>query len=281
MFRPLPFGFTIAYIAKGPVSAAENCQLFKVWESLWPEVDAACRKRRSVLLKVEPDLWEGEMPGSQPAGFQTSPHTIQPPRTIVLDLTGAEDQVLARMKQKTRYNIRLAIKKGVIVQPSADVDLFFRLMQATGERDRFGVHSLEYYQRSFDLFHHRGECELLLAELAGEPLAALMVFNRGARAWYFYGASVNTHREAMPAYLLQWEAMRWARRQGCTEYDLWGVPDASEEALEADFTRRSDGLWGVYRFKRGFGGQLRRSAGPWDRVYQPFLYWLYRLVVRN
>jgi lipid II:glycine glycyltransferase (peptidoglycan interpeptide bridge formation enzyme) len=80
----------------------------------------------------------------------------------------------------------------------------------------------------------------------------------------------------MPTYLLQWEAMRWARASGCVEYDLWGVPDADEEILEEQFTGRSDGLWGVYRFKRGFGGRLRRAPGPWDRVYRPFLYNLYR-----
>jgi lipid II:glycine glycyltransferase (peptidoglycan interpeptide bridge formation enzyme) len=274
-------GLTLAYIPKGPVSGVESRQVYQSWKTLWPEVDAACRKRRCVFLKVEPDLWEGEAPEIQPAGFQLSPHTIQPPRTIVLDLTGTEEQVLSRMKQKTRYNIRLAIKKGVVVRHSSDVNLFFQIIQATGERDRFGVHSREYYQRSFDLFHNRGECELLLAELEGEPLAALMAFTHGARAWYFYGASVSSHRDTMPTYLLQWEAMRWARRQGCTEYDLWGVPDCSEEDLEANFTRRSNGLWGVYRFKRGFGGQLCRSAGPWDRVYQPFLYRLYRLWMKR
>ncbi len=80
----------------------------------------------------------------------------------------------------------------------------------------------------------------------------------------------------MPTYLLQFEAMRWAKRQGCAEYDLWGVPDADEAALEANFTGRSDGLWGVYRFKRGFGGELLRSAGAWDRAYLPPVYPLYR-----
>jgi lipid II:glycine glycyltransferase (peptidoglycan interpeptide bridge formation enzyme) len=75
--------------------------------------------------------------------------------------------------------------------------------------------------------------------------------------------------------MLQWEAMRWARARGCTTYDLWGVPDVDEQTLEAHFTSRSDGLWGVYRFKRGFGGQLRRAQGPWDRVYNPWLYGLY------
>ncbi len=103
-----------------------------------------------------------------------------------------------------------------------------------------------------------------------------MAFANGKRAWYFYGASANEHRERMPTYLLQWEAMRWARSLGCTLYDMWGVPDEDEETLEANFTTRSAGLWGVYRFKRGFGGRLTRAASPWDRVYNPFLYGFYR-----
>ncbi|MBN2146769.1 MAG: peptidoglycan bridge formation glycyltransferase FemA/FemB family protein, partial [Anaerolineales bacterium] len=123
--------------------------------------------------------------------------------------------------------------------------------------------------------HPRGNCELLIAEFDHEPLGALMVFTRGKRAWYFYGASSDLHRDRMPNYLLQWEAMRWARSQGCTEYDLWGVPDANLTTLEKQFTERSDGLWGVYRFKRGFGGELRRAASAWDRVYNSLLYRFY------
>jgi lipid II:glycine glycyltransferase (peptidoglycan interpeptide bridge formation enzyme) len=195
---------------------------------------------------------------------------------LVVDLRGDEEQVLNRMKQKTRYNIRLALKKGVVVRTSADLDTFQRLMNVTGSRDSFGVHSLDYYRRAYELFYPRGECELLMAEYEGNPLAGLMVFARGRRAWYFYGASADEHRETMPTYLLQWEAMRWARQLGCIEYDLWGVPDADEATLEANFTTRSSGLWGVYRFKRGFGGLLRRAGSPWDRVYQPALYALYR-----
>ena len=113
---------------------------------------------------------------------------------------------------------------------------------------------------------------MLVAEVETEPVAAIMVFRRGERAWYFYGASTNRHRERMPTYLLQWEAMRWAKANGCTSYDLWGIPDADEETLEAEFTQRSDGLWGVYRFKRGFGGQVTRTMGAWDLVLDPFRY---------
>jgi lipid II:glycine glycyltransferase (peptidoglycan interpeptide bridge formation enzyme) len=181
------------------------------------------------------------------------------------------------MKQKTRYNVRLGLKRGVIVRPTAEIDAFYDLVRVTSERDQFGVHSLAYYQKCYDVFHPRGECELFLAEYEGQPLAGLMVFARGRRAWYFYGASSNEHRELMPTYLLQWDAMRWAKKHGCEEYDLWGVPDVDMDTLEANFTTRSDGLWGVYRFKRGFGGVLKRTSGPWDRVYKPALYKLYTM----
>jgi peptidoglycan pentaglycine glycine transferase (the first glycine) len=108
----------------------------------------------------------------------------------------------------------------------------------------------------------------------------LMVFAQGKRAWYLYGASRSAHREKMPTYMLQWEAIRWAKSKGCQVYDLWGIPDADEETLEAQFSKRSDGLWGVYRFKRGFGGRVTRTMGAWDRVYNPVLYRLYNLVIR-
>jgi lipid II:glycine glycyltransferase (peptidoglycan interpeptide bridge formation enzyme) len=277
LFRRLPLGFTLAYIPRGPVG--------QDWDSLWPEVDALCRRRRAIFLKVEPDCWDFEpqvrSPHGPPPGFQLSQQSIQPPRTLVVSLVGNESELLERMKQKTRYNIRLALKKGVVVSPFNDIGLFSKLMQVTGERDRFGVHSPSYYEKVYDLFYPRGECQMLLAEYKSEPLAALMVFARGKRAWYFYGASSDVHRDRMPSYLLQWGAMRWARLQGCSEYDLWGVPDVEEEVLEANFTKRPDGLWGVYRFKRGFGGELRRAAGPWDRVYLPGMYRLYSMLLKS
>ena len=83
----------------------------------------------------------------------------------------------------------------------------------------------------------------------------------------------------MPAYLVQWEAIRWARQKDCVSYDLWGVPDADPETLEAEFMHRSDGLWGVYRFKRGFGGQIKRAAGAWDKVYNQVAYLAYQLLI--
>lgn len=282
LFRDLPFGFSFAYIARGPIVGGEGSPFWRAksasWDIFLDELDSLCKQKRSVFLKVEPDVYvgRGEIGGKvPPAGFQDSPHAIQPSRTIVVNLVGDEEEILARMKQKTRYNIRLAQKKGVVVRSSSDVELFHRLIRATAERDRFGVHNLEYYHLAYDLFHARGSCELLFAEYQRQPLAAIMVFVHGKRAWYLFGASVDSHRDRMPTYLLQWEAMRWAHSQGCIEYDLWGVPDHDLDTLEAQFARRSNGLWGVYRFKRGFGGQLRRAYGPWDRVFHPSLYRLY------
>jgi lipid II:glycine glycyltransferase (peptidoglycan interpeptide bridge formation enzyme) len=123
--------------------------------------------------------------------------------------------------------------------------------------------------------------ELLVAEFEGKPLAALFVARNGKRAYYLYGASTDEERNRMPTYLLQWEAMKWAKAHGSEEYDLWGVPDEEEATLEANFEKRHDGLWGVYRFKRGFGGRLQRAAQAMDRVYNPLLYWAYLRFMRN
>jgi lipid II:glycine glycyltransferase (peptidoglycan interpeptide bridge formation enzyme) len=282
LFRRLPLGLLLAYIPKGPVGSPAQAPeaRSRYWPALWEEVDQLCRERGAVFLKIEPDGWIVSDEEEIPPGFRPGPQQIQPRRTLLVDLSGDEAAILARMKQKTRYNIRLAQKKGVQVFPSDDLDSFHGLMQVTGQRDAFGVHSLAYYRRAYELFYPRGECELFLARLEGEALGGLMVFAHGPRAWYFYGASSDQQREAMPTYLLQWEAMRWARGCGCSSYDLWGVPDADEQSLEAQFTQRADGLWGVYRFKRGFGGQLRRAQGPWDRIYRPAGYALYRLGLR-
>lgn len=270
LFRKLPSGFTVGYIPKANVDPA-----------LWGDIDAACKQHRAIFLKLEFDSWKDQTPDASGLNLRISPQNIQPPRTILVDIRGSEDDILGRMKQKTRYNIRLAGKKGVTIRAWNDIEAFHKLMLHTGGRDKFGVHSLEYYRRAHELFHPKGMCEILVAEYEGNPLAALFVARNGNRAYYLYGASTDEERNRMPAYLLQWEAMRWAREGGCEEYDLWGVPDKDEAVLEANFETRHDGLWGVYRFKRGFGGVLKRAAQALDRVYNPILYWAYLRFIGN
>lgn len=277
LFRELPLGFTIGYLPK----PAFSFQLLAVSQELWREIDSVCKRNRAIFLKLEPDLWADLTPDTWHLALRTSPHNIQPPRTIIVDIKGSEDEILARMKQKTRYNIRLAEKKGVTVRAWDDIESFHGMMLATGGRDGFGVHSLEYYRRAYELLHPKQMGELLLAEFEGRPLAALFVAGNGKRAYYLYGASTDEERNRMPTYLLQWEALRWAKARGCQHYDLWGVPDEEEAALEANFEQRHDGLWGVYRFKRGFGGELKRAAQALDRVYYPLLYWAYLRFIGN
>ncbi len=282
LYRRLPFGLgRLAYVPKGPlVDWADATQV----HALLAALDQAARARGAIALTLEPDLPDEAQHHERltALGFRPAPlNSVQPRRTLVVDISGDEETILAAMRQKTRYNVRLAARKGVTVREASEADLptFYALNAATARRDRFGVHEPAYYEAAYHLFVPRGWAQLLLAEVEGEPVAALMVFALGRRAWYFYGASGDAHREKMAPYLLQWEAMRWAKSRGCTEYDLWGVPDEDEATLEAQFEKRQDGLWGVYRFKRGFGGRLVRSIGAWDRIYRPGLYRIYRRAV--
>ena len=272
LFRKLPLGFTIAYLPEGPLGEPS--------EGFWHEVSEVCKQKKAIFLKVEPFVWQEDVEALDALALKNSfklvADTVQPPSTIVIDLRDDEDAILARMKQKTRYNIRLADRKGVEVEVSENLSQFHELMKITGERDAFGVHSEEYYQKAFDLFHKTGKCALLIASFEGTPLAGVMVFTHGKNAWYLYGASSNEHRNLMPTYLIQWKAMLYAKSLGCDFYDLYGVPDEKFEVLEEQFSKQHEGLWGVYRFKRGFGGELKRTVGAFDRVFKPVLYRMYQ-----
>jgi lipid II:glycine glycyltransferase (peptidoglycan interpeptide bridge formation enzyme) len=276
LYRRLPLGFRLAYVPKGPlVDPSDEA----VCQTLLEAIHRRCRARRAVLLKIEPDLWKdvGVTPWTR-YGFVPSAQSVQPRRTILVDLSGKESEILKRMKSKTRYNIRLAARKGVRVYEGGteDVAAFTQMMAATSERNAFGVHTPAYYERAFAAFSVLDMVRLFMATFEGQPIAGVMVFACGSRAWYAYGASGNEHRNKMPTYAVQWAAIRWARERGCRSYDLYGVPDEDEETLEAEFGERHEGLWGVYRFKRGFGGQVVRSIGALDYVYNKPLYWLYK-----
>jgi len=288
LYRRLPLGFCVAYVPKGPLVDLADRQICQV---LLDALHRQCRSRRAIMCKIEPDLymnpnpygtWETFRDLLRDYGFQPGAQTIQPRRTILVDLVPDEEEILRRMKSKTRYNVRVAERKGVSIDHDGqeDIDAFVRLMAVTGERNAFGVHAATYYRRAYDLLNPAGLVRLFMAAYDGQPIAGLMAFSCGQKAWYMYGGSGNEHRERMPNYALQWEAIRWAKARGCRSYDLYGVPDQDEETLEAQFADRHDGLWGVYRFKRGFGGQLVRYVGAFDYVYNKSLYWLYHQALR-
>ncbi len=277
LFRHLPLGLTFAYIPKGPILPAGKIGP-DVLSQFWSEVDQACRRHRAIFLKIEPNAWDTDpdpLAPPRPLPMQPSLQNVQPACTLLVDLRLGEEQIFESMKPKTRYNIRLAGRKGINVRPSDDLKSFYQVMQVTSQRMDFHVHSFDYYRRAYELFHPKGMCELLLAELDGRPLAAVMVFATSRQAYYLYGASSDEERNRKPTYPLQWEAIRWAKQRGCVEYDMWGVPNEDEGTLEAYGDEREDGLWGVYRFKKGFGGTFRRTVPTMDRVYNPALYRLY------
>ncbi len=274
LFRPLPLRLgTMAYLAMGPYGE----------DRLWRAIHACARQHRAVFLKWEPGIYTpGEtQPDPAALGFRLAPQTIQPPRTILIDIAGDDDAILGRMNQGTRRKIRQSLKNSVTYREATrnEVSRFTQMMTTTGARNAFGVHSAAYYERAYDLFvpHHAA---LILAEHEGEALAGVMVFAVGRQAWYLYGASSDSKRNLMASYGAQWTAIQWAKARGCTTYDLWGIPDEDEAALEAGFETRSDGLWGVYGFKRGWGGDVVRALGAWDYVYNPALYAAYKFALR-
>ncbi|MBK8797310.1 MAG: peptidoglycan bridge formation glycyltransferase FemA/FemB family protein [Anaerolineales bacterium] len=280
------YGVRLAYAPRGPlVNWADAAQV----AALLALLRAECRRQHVAVLKIEPDL--PDAPANRDLlrgmGFVPSAQTIQPPSTIVVDLDVAEAAMLAAMKSKWRYNIRLAARKEVNVRAMerGDLPVFHALMHATGARDGFAVHSDAYFAAAFDLLTP-DHAVFLLAEYAGNPLAAIVVALAGHNAVYLWGASSERERSRMPNHALQWAGMQWARSRGATRYDLWGIPDelgrlamalapapeqgAPVDALPIQLDALPDhDLWGVYRFKQGFGGRVVRAVGAWDMPIDP------------
>jgi peptidoglycan pentaglycine glycine transferase (the first glycine) len=292
LYRRLPWGQTLAYVPKGPVVDWSDPAQARAVLTMVREISL---RQHAALLKIEPELPESAEVAAMLAGcgFRPSPQRIQPLSTIHIDLAADEETILSRMKPKWRYNVRLAARKGVAVREGAAADLpaIQKLMEVTGERDSFGVHSADYYARATELFGPAGQMVWLIAypvdrgvaEAGSEILAAIAVFGLGPRAWYMWGASGDRGRNLMPNHALQWAAMQWAKARGCRTYDLWGIPDEVGENPDAYAEPESwgeGGLWGVYRFKQGFGGQVVRHTGAWDLPVSGIGYWLYRLALR-
>jgi len=249
------------------------------------------KKQGAIFLKMDPDVVLGTgIPNSEDdaidnggqaviselkrRGWRYSSDQIQFKNTVLIDLNPSEEEMLARMKQKTRYNIRLAEKKGVLVRIGTQEELatLYKMYAETSVRDGFVIRDEGYYRSVWQTFMSSQEptCEPLIAEVDSDPVAAIFVFYFVGRAYYVYGMSRNAHRERMPTYLLQWEAMKRAKVMGCGVYDLWGAPDVFNE---------SDSMWGVYRFKEGLGGKVVRTLGAWDFAPNPFWYTMYSEVI--
>jgi lipid II:glycine glycyltransferase (peptidoglycan interpeptide bridge formation enzyme) len=281
---------SILYVPKGPsLDWADADRLGCVLAGL----ERFARRRGALFIKIDPDVYYADgVPAFSPRpalapsmvsllttrGWCLSDDQIQFRNTVLLNLDHSEDELLAAMKQKTRYNVRLARRRGVRIRPGdvSDLDTFYQLYAETSERDGFLIRPRSYYLDAWGSFLQGGQqstpsaAHLLLADVEGETVAGLILFSFGSTAWYMYGASSNRHRKHMPNQLLQWEAIRWAREAGCTLYDLWGAPDDLDE---------SHAMWGVVRFKLGLGGQLAQGLGAWDFPGNRTAYRLYTMIM--
>jgi len=275
LFRSLPMRLgTMAYLPMGPYLSDESAQ-----SQLWDAIHATARNNQARFLKWEAGIFLDEpKPNIETLSFKPSPQTIQPPNTVMIDISSDEDTVLGRMNQGTRRKIRQSLKNDIHYYQATreDVSKFTAMMNTTGERNAFGVHEPTYYHLAYDLSVPQGDAALFLAEHEGDSLAGVFVYKASKTAWYMYGASSSTKRNLMASYGIQWQAILWAKAHGCVWYDMWGIPDADEATLEAQFQTREDGLWGVYGFKRGWGGQIVRSVGAWDKIYSPLVYNAYK-----
>ncbi len=277
----------IMYAPKGPVIADwANVQLRK---RILDDLVRIARQNGAILIKIDPDVRLGAgVPDSggasddptglavknelQDSGWVFSAEQVQFRNTVVVDLKPSDEELLARMKQKTRYNVRLAARKGVVVRRGTptDLEMLYQMYVETSVRDGFVIRDKQYYLDVWRIYMTAGIAEPIIADVEGSPVAAVIIFRFAGQAWYLYGMSRQEHREKMPNHLLQWEAMRRAKAAGCSSYDLWGAPDVFEAG---------DPLWGVYRFKEGFGGNIIRHIGAWDKPLKPVFYRVYTQIL--
>lgn len=282
LIRPLPFGFSLLYAPRGPVCDRNDPYVMACL--LGAADDLAVRENALELLTDPDELYTNQafrelmdawgFREQEDAGFDN----VQAQHVFRLYLTGkTEESVFADFCQKTRYNIRLAQRKGVQIRkysgeeviPEAELDAFNRLMEETGRRDRFIPRGEAYYQRVFDSLGR--DAVLFMAYLEDTPIAGTIGVFSGRKGWYLYGASANAHRNVMPNYLLQWQMIRESMERGCVFYDFRGVPGE---------LREDNPLYGLYRFKKGFGGTYTKFTGLFIRRYRPFLARCFELALK-
>jgi peptidoglycan pentaglycine glycine transferase (the first glycine) len=266
----VPWG--VMYVPKGPALDYHDEELLAV---VLGRLEDLAREQQAIFIKIDPDVTadrRDDIHTLLDRGWRASSEQIQFRNTLLIDLRRGEEELLSNMKSKTRYNVRLARRRGVEIHLGGveDLPLFYEMYTITSARDDFIIRPFSYYADAWGTFVDRGLAQLFLARYQGEALAGLMLFHFGDRVWYMYGASTEKHRNLMPNQLLQWEAMRWAKEQGYAFYDMWGAPDVLDE---------KDPMWGVYRFKAGFGGKLTSHLGAYDFPTSRLLYWLYTVVM--
>lgn len=201
-------------------------------------------------------------------GFIKAFEEVQPEYRQMIDLTKDDEEILAQMKQKGRYNIKIAQKNQVEIIRNDHLDSFYKLFVETSKRDKFSIRSQKYFQDLVNALKPNDIVNVLVATYQNKPVAgAIIVFYEG-RATYLYGASANEYRNIMAPYLLHWEAIKIAKQRGCQSYDLGAVSPEDQENHK---------YVGISRFKRQFGGRTVHLVGSYDLVFKPTWYKLFKM----
>ena len=269
LVRPVPvFKATMMYSPRGPVCDIHDKEIMK---KLFEGANEIAKKHKAYIFKIDPDVKSDDEEFAnicKEIGLTLPKDSknfegIQPRYVFRLYLDGRNDEeLMASFHQKTRYNIRVAIKKGVTVKiaDKSEVKEFHRIMLETGVRDNFVIRTAEYFERLLDSLGEHAR--LYMAYLDGNAIAGTLAIHYGNKVWYLYGASSNEHRNVMPNYLLQFEMIKWAVETGADVYDFRGVSgDISED----------NPLYGLYKFKKGFNGEFTEFIGEMSIIYRPFM----------
>lgn len=288
LFRRPAFSFPVAYVPHPsfPVKPEEHKIFFsalsRALQAFLPTGTLFVRYDLPPCFEEDPEAEPFAFPcktGGKIEGLKKSPADIQPPVTLVLSLRQSEEDLLNNMHKKWRYNIRLAAKKGVRIEEGFSrekITSWYGLYQQTAARDKIALHSLSYYQTLFEEglspAPENPRPQLFLARHEEDLLAGIITIRSGDRMTYLYGASGDIKRNLMPAYALQWRALREAKAAGCRFYDFFGIPPTDDPAHP---------MQGLLRFKSGFGGRRAEAPGARDYPYSRVFYGLYTLLERG
>lgn len=265
---------SVGYVPRGPAVVPGDLETMQL---LLRAIDDRARAHRALYVIFEADIPLAGLTEQRLGGLSQGPPHLQPGRTVKVPL-GSDDELLSGMHQKTRYSVRLAPRKGVIVDRYAGeapeaLGEFYSMLQETSRRNDFGVHTADYYS-SF-LRHFGDQAVLFIARLDGHPAAGLIAASFGDDAIYMYGASDTQFRAVGAAFNLQFQAMQWGRAQGAIQYDLWGIPETdpppNNEHLDHVPATRGNDWRGLHRFKTGFGGSIVTYPPPVQRIYHRHL----------
>lgn len=269
--------FTWLYSSRGPTIEDPSSPALSTLIEYAQKVLA--KRERAVVLRLEPNIADDDpamerwLGAYRALGFQTYPYAVHGRRSWVLDIRPGADELLAKFKMTWRQNVRSAERKGVIVREAAneaDFDAYYDLLKLTSERDAFFIHSKDYHKEILRQFAAKGDAVLYLAEHEGEPIAAKVLIRFGDWCWDMFGATSSNKRNLKPAYLLQFRCFQWAQSKGCSFFDFRTIPEMLEPGEE---------MWGVYEYKKGFGGFSRLNIPTQDYVYRPVIYSAWRKLV--